>query len=152
MEFESDFVQVIKLDPTYIRLEPNNLEVFSDTSFLKLIPYSPKSFSFIKFAPLGFGGNHYHSRIESFVAFGGEVELIYIEKAIGEDLSKNTTIEDQLLSDLKIIKLNPRNTFQLVTISSNVPHAVVNRSINESAFLLEWADKPQENVKEIKLV
>ena len=47
MEFESDFVQVIKLDPTYIRLEPNNLEVFSDTSFLKQIPYNPKSFSFI---------------------------------------------------------------------------------------------------------
>lgn len=87
------------------------------------------------FGPGAFGGNHSHPRTEWFIGWGN-LELVWQDE---EDLkhTQKMTGSDRLL---------------LIEIPPNLPHAVINKSKTEHAFIFELSDQDQYAVTDVKLI
>lgn len=122
-------IKVIKIPFAYERPEPNKVTAFDLVDIESKIDHKILDKRIVKIIPSGFGGNHYHERVETWLAMGGELELVWIEDAIK-----------------KSIIMNPGGSKDicLITISSNVPHVVKNIS-SDDAYLVEYADQTQTN-------
>ena len=123
-------INISKIPFSYEKPEPNKIMSFDFTDIEKSIEYLVKDKRLITIAGGGFGGSHYHERIESWVAFGGELELTWMDNA-----------------ESKSMILNPKNSKDLivVTVDRNVPHIIRNKS-EDNAYLLEWADGKMRNI------
>jgi hypothetical protein len=71
-----------------------------------------------------FGGNHKHPRREIFIALSDDVELHWV------DTDGITHIH----------KMKEKNQLYLFDVHPFVPHAIINKSQNSAAVILELAD------------
>jgi len=99
------------------------------------VPFVVKEKSLVYFPPGELGGNHRHPRQEAFVGIGENLQFIWVENGETHNL-----------------EMNPDHQLQLIVVPANLEHAVFNRSKNQMAILLEFADGVQENVETVKIV
>ena len=91
---------------------------------------------FITIPPENIGGNHKHPRTEYYIGMGSELELVWIN-------NENKT---------EYLKMNPEGQLLLIEIPPMIPHAVVNKSKNQTAFLIEYANDVLKNTESVKVV
>ncbi len=99
------------------------------------VPFKTKERSIVYLPPSELGGNHRHPRQEAFVGIGEDLEFVW------KDGKKTHTI-----------KMNPDGQLQLIVVPANLEHAVFNRSQNQIAILLEFADGEQREAQVVKVV
>lgn len=120
-----ELVTIQSVNPKYSKGKPNNLAVFDVDAFERILSFKPVSRQVVVIHPSGFGGNHKHQQVESWIAFGGELELSWM-------------VSDKRVS----LVMNPvgrSKSVSLFTIVSQVPHVIRNISKTDG-YLLEWAD------------
>lgn len=131
-----DKVSIIKIPVSYVKPSPNKLIAYDFLNIEKHINFEVMDKRIVRINPTGFGGNHYHERLETWIAIGGELELVWKD---GETI--------------KTIIMNPKGSeeMQLITVNRNVPHMVRNKSDIEG-FLFEYADQTETNAKSFDLI
>ncbi len=120
-----ELVTIQSVSPKYTHGSPSNVVVFDFEEFEDQLQFKPVSKSIVKIAPGGFGGNHKHQQVESWIAFGGELELSWM-------------VGDKRVS----LVMNPvgrSKSVSIFTIASQVPHVIRNISKTDG-YLLEWGD------------
>lgn len=101
----------------------------------------PVDFSLVKdrqivhFAPLSRGGNHKHPRTEWFVGIG-DLYFVWLDEA--------GKVHEEVM--------NPNEQLKLITVPPFLPHAVVNRSSDQTGILYELADAPAGETGKIEVV
>lgn len=120
------------IDPLYS--DENGTSVVDTNALKKLIPFDIKDEWIVTLAAKDFGGNHTHPRQECWLAIGEGLELIWKDR-----------------EEIRSKKMHENRQFALFLMPSHIPHAVINRG-DSPAFLYEFADGPQVDVKDINLL
>jgi uncharacterized RmlC-like cupin family protein len=89
----------------------------------------------VHLGPGSVGGNHKHPRTEWFIALG-DLVLVWLD----ENGSKQE------------VHMNPNEEIRLIKVPPFLPHAVVNRSVDQAGILFEMADDISNNVEKIQIV
>ncbi|MCB0745038.1 MAG: hypothetical protein KDC67_14110, partial [Ignavibacteriae bacterium] len=127
-----DSVQVIKLEPKYVR--ENVLQVLELDSIKIPDGIEIKDQSIVHMFPGAVGGNHKHPRIEIFIGFG-DLAFYYME------------------DELKSIKFgNDIGFMKMIVVPSMLPHAVRNESDTEQAVLYELANAKQYDSVQVEVI
>lgn len=132
-----ELITIQNIIPKYIREKPNNVAVFEMQKFESHLSFKPVSKQLVVISPGGFGGNHKHKQIESWVAFGGEMEIVW---SVGDS-------NKSLIMNLK----SSKSTLSIFTIQSFVPHAIRNISKTDG-YLIEWADMEMTDLQEFDVI
>lgn len=98
------------------------------------VPFIVKEKSLVYIPPGELGGNHRHPRQEAFVGIEEDLQFIWVEDG-----------------ETRNLEMNRDHQLQLIMVPTNLEHAVFNRSKNQMAILLEFADGAQENVETVKI-
>ncbi len=120
-------------DATYIK--ENGVTVIRQNDLKPFIPFETKDEMIVKIPSLQFGGNHTHPRQECWFGIGEKLELIWLDE------HKN----------LQKVKMNEHKQLSLFLMPPNIAHTVINYGGND-AFLYEFADGPQVDVKQFDLI
>lgn len=124
-------VERITLPPTYIKENGTWVLNLKDIVFPSY--FIPKEQSLISIAPLQFGGNHKHPRMEAFIATS-PMKLVWID-------DENRQREEQMYTAGQIT---------IYLMPPYIPHAVINTSA-QSVLLYEFANEPQHDVQIVSL-
>ena len=101
---------------------PLNKEIIKDQQIVHLAPNS-------------IAGNHKHPRTEWFIGIG---DLVFIW------LDDNGQKHEE--------HMHPEGQIKLIKVPPFLPHAVVNRSQNNTGFLFEMSDGKMKDVEQVKIV
>ncbi len=128
----------VDYEPNFTSIQYSYIKPDQDIRVLnwKEFPFleSVKDTQAIYFSASTVGGNHRHPRTEWYLGFGDLI--IYWLDTTGKRHQRH---------------LNPQGRLLLVKIPPYLPHAVRNRSVTNSALLIELADAPQHDVERIKV-
>ena len=129
-------IKVVSIPSTYTRPAPNNLFAYNFEEIEKLLDYDPAERWLVEIMPHGFGGNHSHPRVESWIVIGGEIQLLWIENGKKESLTISSKEPGKLM---------------LVTIEPNIPHVLRNTTSN-AAYIMEFADSQMSDPEQFDVI
>lgn len=89
----------------------------------------------VHLAPGSMGGNHKHPRIEWFIGIG-DLILVWLD----EDNKKHEE------------SMNPNGQIKLIKVPAFLPHAVLNKSTNQTGILFEMADGKIKDIEIVKVI
>ncbi len=127
-------VEKLILYPSYRK--DNGLWALNTQNLVPKDKFTPVEQFIIRLPPLVLAGNHKHHRKEALLGIGVAVYFLW---------------EDER-GKLHEEAMNPDNKLYLFTIPPNIPHAVVNKSLDQDAILYEYFDDVYREVEKVNLV